>query len=137
MSRTRAQMSFMPLVVVILGIFFLTIGLILIYNAREIQKSEKDIVLFKSVSSIHNICRFWKNPGLYVDVAMPIQLGEAFESAGLNAVYPCSNTNADGIRNCMLKCEALERLVMVCNIHGNDRNVEECSSTNIRSLLMK
>ncbi|MDP7079593.1 MAG: hypothetical protein QF415_06865 [Candidatus Undinarchaeales archaeon] len=136
MIRTRAQMSFMPLAVVILGLLFLTIGLILIYNAREIQKSEKDIVLFESITSIHNICRFWKNPGLYVDVAMPNQLGAAFESAGLNKVNPCSN-NADGIRYCMLKCEALERLVMVCNVHGNERNVEECSSTNIRSLLTK
>jgi len=130
------MMSFMPLAIVILGILFLTIGLILIYNARELQKSEKDIVLFKSITSIHTICRYWKNPGLYVDVAMPAQVGEAFESAGLNTVYPCSNTNADGIRNCMLKCEALERLVMVCNIHGSERNIEECGSTNIRSLLM-
>jgi hypothetical protein len=136
MSLSRGQADFTHLAVVILGILFLTMGLILIYNARQIQKSEEDVVLFKSITSIHNICRFWKNPGLYVDVAMPAQLGEAFESAGLNKVYPCSNT-ADGIRNCMLKCEALERLVVVCNVYGNERNVEECASTNIRSLLVK
>lgn len=131
--------GFVTLVIIVLGLLFLIIGVSMLYNAYELEKEAQkpaERATKGIVPTITKICIFWKNPGLYIDTAMPDSLPTAFESAGMNEVFPCKK-EPDKIENCILKCEAIRQLSHICDIDSTEKNLKLCASTTIRSVLVK
>jgi len=135
-QRGQAMTSgFVTLIIVILALFFLLLGAYMIMRAKNIEESGTDIVAVKGVlEGVDKRCMFWKSSGLYVDVAMPGDLPDMFDSLNINSEYPCK-MEKDKIKNCILKCEAIEYLKAICNPDSPDSNLKLCGESRIREIL--